>query len=514
MTSESHSQNRIHAPVFYTSLAIIVGFFALTLANLERAQEVFGGAQAFFTGSFGWFLVMTVNILFVFCGYLVFSRFGGIRIGGASARPQFSSLTWFSMLFSAGMGIGLLFFGVSEPITHFANPPLPPPAHLTSPAAIAGEAMSVTFLHWGLHAWATYAVIGLALAYVKYNRGLPLTVSAILTPILPRRMPWLAHTVDILAIVATVCGVSTSLGLGASQVNAGLTRLFDLPETPMTLLIIVAVITVIATMSVASGLEKGIRRLSEINMSLAGVLLLFVLLAGPTVFILDGFVQNVGHYLQNFVRLSTWSEAYVQTDWQNGWTVFYWAWWISWSPFVGMFIARISYGRTVREFVLGVLFVPTLLTFFWMSVFGNSALHIELFGAGGLAEAVNASAAHAMFVFLGHFPLAEVTSFLAIIIVVTFFVTSADSGAMVTDIIASGGEQNRGVLQRSVWAVALGLMAGVLLMAGGLGALQTAAIVTGLPFALVLLLMCFAVHKLMSEDYPYVVEHEDPANET
>jgi choline/glycine/proline betaine transport protein len=425
-----------------------------------------------------------------------------IRLGGVDAKPEFSRLTWFAMLFSAGMGIGLLFFGVSEPITHFSSPPKPPPAHLTTDAAIAGEAMSVTFLHWGLHAWATYAVIGLALAYVRFNRNLPLTVSAILTPILPRPMPVFSHVVDVLAIVATVCGVSTSLGLGASQVNAGLTHLFGIAENNTSKLIIIAVITAIATLSVASGLERGIRRLSEINMSLAGLLLGFVLLAGPTVFVLDGFVQNVGNYFQNFVRLSTWSEAYSGTSWQNGWTVFYWAWWISWSPFVGMFIARISYGRTIREFILGVLFIPTALTFFWMAVFGNTALHIELFGAGGIVDAVNASSANAMFVFLGHFPIAAATSLLAIIIVVTFFVTSADSGAMVTDIIASGGQPNRGVAQRSIWAIALGVMAAVLLIAGGLGALQTAAIVTGLPFAVVLILMCFAVHRLLREDYP------------
>lgn len=492
------------APVFVASLALLAVFFIATLTNLEGASAVFSTVQGFTTQSFGWLLTLTVNLLLVFCVYLAFGRYAHVVLGGADAKPNFSTPTWFAMLFSAGMGIGLLFFGVSEPITHFANQPMLPPPQLTTDAGKAGEAMATTFLHWGLHAWATYAVIGLALAYVSYNRGEPLTISAVLRPLIGRRVPWLEIAVDVLAVVATVCGVATSLGLGAAQINAGLSNLFGLTQSIGVQLAIIGIVAAIATISVASGLEKGIRRLSEWNMMLAAGLLLFILVVGPTVFVLDGFVQNVGYYVQHFFRLGTYSETYVGTTWQNGWTVFYWAWWISWSPFVGMFIARISYGRTVREFVLGVLFVPTLLTFFWMTVFGNTALHLELFGPGGIVAAVDASVANAMFVFLEHFPLSEVSSFLAIIIIVTFFVTSADSGAMVTDIIAAGGNAQRGPVQRSLWAVSLGAMAAVLLLAGGLAALQTGAIVTGSPFALVLLAMCAAILQFMREDYPHL----------
>ncbi|MDH5737564.1 MAG: BCCT family transporter [Gammaproteobacteria bacterium] len=500
--SDETPDNTIHAPVFYTSIAIIVGFFIVVLANLTTARATFSSIQLYATDTFGWLLILTVNILLMFCAYLAISRWGPVRLGGSDAQPQFSTATWFAMLFSAGMGIGLVFFGVAEPLTHFAHPPKPPPPHLASTAAIAGEAMGVTFLHWGLHAWAIYAVIGLALAYASFNRGLPLTISSILSVLLPTRLPLLSHLVDVLAVVATVCGVAASLGLGAAQINSGLGYLFDIDQGTFSQLIIIGIVALIATLSVASGLERGIRRLSEVNMSLAGILLLFILIAGPTVFILDGLVQNTGYYIQNFFRLATWSETYTDTSWQNGWTVFYWAWWISWSPFVGMFIARISYGRTIREFILGVLFVPTALTFLWMTVFGNSALYQEMFSAGGIATVVDKSVADSMFIFLGQYPIATITTFLTVIIIVTFFVTSADSGALVTDIIASGGHANRGVFQRSLWAISLGAMAAILLAGGGLEALQTAAIVTGLPFAAVLIVMCFAIRKMLGQDYP------------
>ena len=492
--------------VFFGAIAIIGLLIASAVFNADVAAERFGAIQLAATRNFGWLLVLVVNILLIICVYLAFSRSGRIRLGGSTAKPAYSTLTWFSMLFSAGMGIGLLFYGVAEPVLHFSNPPLSafsePGAAL--PQGIAGNAqhaMGLTFLHWGLHAWAIYAVIGLALAYVAFNRGLSLSIGSFLKAAFPRVPMWMVSAVDILAIVATVCGVAASLGFGASQINAGLALLFGIPDSGMAKAVLIAVITLLATASVALGLDKGIRRLSEINMALAVALALFVLALGPTVFLLDAFIQNIGYYLQKFLYLSTWTETYSNAEWQSDWTIFYWAWWVSWSPFVGIFIARISYGRTIREFIGGVLLVPVLFTFAWMTIFGDSALYIELFGGGGLSEAVNASMPDALFAFLANYPASELVSGLAIVIVATFFVTSADSGALVTAMIASGGNQEASFVTRVTWAIAIGALAGALLWAGGLGALQTAAIITGLPFALVLLAMAFGLLKMLRQNH-------------
>ena len=493
--------------VFFGAIALIGALILFAVHNTAEAAARFGAVQHFATSNFGWLLVLTVNVLLICCVYMAFSRLGNIRLGGKGAKPDYGLLTWFAMLFSAGMGIGLLFYGVAEPVMHFSNPPTTafsnPDAVL--PRGIAGNAqhaMGLVFLHWGLHAWGIYAVIALALAYVAYNRGLGLSIGAFLQAAFPRIPQAAVDLIDVLAITATVCGVAASLGFGASQINAGLTLLAGIPDDGLTKGILIAIITAMATTSVAFGLDKGIRRLSEINMALALVLTLFVFVFGPTVFLLDGFVQNIGYYLQRFLYLSTWTETYVANGWQNDWTIFYWAWWVSWSPFVGIFIARISYGRTVREFIAGVLLVPTLFTFAWMTIFGDSALYIELFGNGGLSEAVNASMPDALFAFLAHYPWATVVSGLAIVIVATFFVTSADSGALVTAMIASGGHHHAGFVPRVTWAIAIGILAGVLLWAGGLGALQTAAIVTGLPFALVLLAMAAGLLKMLHSELP------------
>ncbi len=490
----------LNRPVFFGALAVIGVFMAATLANLDAAAAVFAGVQAAAAERFGWFMLLTVNALLGVALVFALGRFGGVRLGGADARPEFSRLGWFAMLFSAGMGVGLLFYGVAEPVTHFQTPP--EVAGVDDAVQRAQHAMGVTFLHWGLHAWAIYAVIALALAYGRFNRGLPLTIGAVVRAAWPGAPGALIWLVDVLAIVATVCGVATSLGIGAAQVSAGLNTLTGWTESPGRNLVLIAGITALATVSVALGLETGIKRLSEFNMVLAAGLMLFVLAAGPTVFILDGFVQNTGYYIQKFFTLSTWTETYVGTKWSDGWTVFYFAWWVSWSPFVGMFIARISYGRTVREFVGGVLLVPTLVTFVWMTVFGNSALHIELFGDGLLGPLVQDSAPRALFAFLAYFPLAAVSSAVAIAIIVTFFVTSADSGALVTAMLASADHYEAPFLQRTVWAIALGGMAAVLMVAGGLSALQTAAIVTGLPFAVIVLGLAWGVHRMLAQDHP------------
>lgn len=388
---------------------------------------------------------------------------------------------------------------------HFSNPPSTafsnPDAAL--PRGVFGNAqhaMGLTYLHWGLHAWGIYAIIGLGLAYITYNRKLSLSIGAFLKAAYPRLPNFMVQAIDALAIVATVCGVAASLGFGASQINAGLNMLTGLKQSGASQAGIIAVVTLLATISVALGLGTGIRRLSELNLGLAVALALFVFIAGPTVFLLDGYVQNLGYYVQRFIYLSTWTETYSNANWQGSWTTFYWAWWVSWSPFVGIFIARISYGRSVREFIFGVLLVPTLFTFAWMTIFGDSALHIELFEGGGLSAAVNASMPDALFSFLSHYPFADFISGLAILIVVVFFVTSADSGALVTAMIASGGAQEASFVSRVTWAVAIGCLAAALLISGGIGALQTAALLTGLPFALVLMAIAFGLMRLLGED--------------
>lgn len=486
----------VHPPVFFTSAGVIVLFVVLTMFFASGLDELFSGVQRQVSMYGGWFLVAVVNIVLVFVIALLLGRFGNIRIGGEGAKPEFSTLSWYAMLFSAGMGIGLLFYGVAEPMFHLIEPPFGEAGTVEA----ARTAMDFTFLHWGLHPWALYTLVGLALAFFAFNKNLPLTVRSVFYPLIGERIYGpIGHVIDILATVATLFGVATSLGLGVQQINAGLGHLTGLPQNTGIQLALIAAITALATWSVVRGLDAGIKRLSQINIAIAGALLLFVLAVGPTLFVLNGLIENAGYYVQQLAWLATWNETYEGTEWQHVWTVFYWGWWISWSPFVGMFIARISYGRTVREFIKGVLFLPTIVTFVWMTVFGNSALSIELFGAGGIAEAVQENVPVSLFVLLEQFPLDIITSSLAVLVVVTFFVTSSDSGSLVIDIITAGGNPEPPRLQRVFWAVLEGLVAAALLLAGGLIALQTAAVATGLPFAVVLLGMCYALHKGLDE---------------
>jgi choline/glycine/proline betaine transport protein len=506
MTNEINQQSEVpasrwyhldvHPYVFFFSAGIIVLFVALTIFFEQNVDDLFNKVQGAVSQYAGWFFVATMNIVLIFVISLLLGRFGDIRLGGEGARPEFSTPAWFAMLFSAGMGIGLLFYGVAEPMFHFVASPLAEPGT----ADAARTAMDFTFLHWGLHPWSIYALVGLSLGFFAFNKGLPLSIRSVFYPLFGERIYGpIGNIIDIMATVATMFGVATSLGLGVQQVNAGLHHLFDLPQTTWMQLVLIAAITAVATWSVVKGLDAGIKRLSQLNVIVAATLLLFVLLMGPSLFILNAFVENTGYYLQKFFQLSTWNETYENTGWQNGWTVFYWGWWIAWSPFVGMFIARVSYGRTVREFIKGVLFIPTLVTFLWVTTFGNSALQIEMFGAGGIAKAVQENIPVSLFVLLEQFPLDMLTSILAVAVVVTFFVTSSDSGSLVIDIITAGGNTEPPKIQRIFWAVMEGLVAAALLLGGGLVALQTAAITTGLPFAVILLGMCLALHKGLSE---------------
>ena len=486
----------IHPVVFFTSAGLIIGFVIVSVFFNGILGDIFNPLLTGITTNAGWFFTLTVNIILLFVLYLMFSKYGDIRLGGDEAEPDFSTTSWFAMLFSAGMGIGLLFYGVAEPMFHYLNPPILVDGQIEA----AHQAMAFTFLHWGLHSWAIYALIGLALAFFSFNKGLPLSIRTIFYPLLGDKITggW-GNLIDILATVATLFGVATSLGFGVQQINAGLSHVFGIQQSVGVQMVLIVIITAIATTSVVKGLDSGVKKLSEINIRLAVLLLTFVFICGPTLFILNGFAENIGYYLQKITVISTWNETFENTNWQNNWTVFYWAWWIAWSPFVGMFIARVSRGRTIREFLMGVLCVPTLVTFLWMTVFGNTALYLEMFGGGGFAELVTENVPLSLFLLLERLPFNTVTSLLGVLVVVSFFVTSSDSGSMVIDIITAGGNPDPPIPQRLFWAILEGIVAAALLLGGGLAALQSAVVATGLPFGLVLLVSCYSLKKGLNE---------------
>ena len=485
----------VHPQVTLVSVAILVIFILATLMFKEDASYFFKATLALVTAKAGWFLILVTNIFILAALYFGLGKFGRIRIGGKDARPEFSTPAWYAMLLSAGMGIGLMFWSVGEPMFHYGAPsPMFGEIEAMSPEA-AQAAMGVTYFHWGLHPWAIYAIVGLGLAFFAYNRGLPLTIRSIFYPLLGDRIyGFWGNLIDVISVLATLIGLATSLGLGVQQINAGLFFLFDVPISTVGQVILIAIITGIATLSVMAGLDSGVKLLSQLNMGLAAVFMLFLLVAGPTVYILSGFTQNLGFYFTILPELSLWTETFRDTNWQAAWTVFYWAWWISWSPFVGMFIARISKGRSVREFLFGVIMIPTLLSFVWMSVFGGSALFLQSAGVTDLVTAVNEDVATAMFVMLSSFPFAGVLSLVAVILVTVFFVTSSDSGSLVVDHLTSGGKLHSPTPQRVFWALMEGAVAAVLLIGGGLATLQAASVSTGLLFAAVLLVGVYALY--------------------
>jgi len=489
----------IHPPVFWPATILIVLFIGVTLWVGEPMEEIFGNMKTFITDQTGWLFIMVVNVFIIFCIYVGFSKYGNIKLGGRDAETEFSTGAWFAMLFSAGMGIGLLFWGVAEPVSHYANSPVSENYSVQA----AQNAMNLTFLHWGFHAWAIYAIVALALAFFAYNRNLPLTIRSVFYPLLGERVNgWIGDVVDVFAVLATLFGLATSLGLGVQQVSGGLNYLFEIPNTVLTQVLLIAGITLIATASVVSGIDKGVKFLSEWNVRIAALLLVFVLIFGPTLFIMRGFIQNVGNYMSNIIEVSTWTEAIRDKGWQGDWTVFYWAWWISWSPFVGMFIARVSKGRTIREFIFGVLLIPALLTFLWMTAMGGSAIYMDMqSGTHDLANAIAGDPSTALFVFIEQFPLSMVGSIIGVLLVTSFFVTSSDSGSLVIDNITSGGKLDSPIPQRVFWASAEGGVAAVLLIGGGLGALQTASITTGLPFLFILIMMMYSLNKGLKSEY-------------
>lgn len=500
----------IHNRVFAISGLLVIAFVVLTLIFNQQAEPVFSGIQGWLTSNLDWFFLSAANIFVILALVLIFTPLGRVRLGGTKADPDFSYLGWFSMLFAAGMGIGLMFYGVSEPITHFTaayggiemedgvrvdGAPLGGAEGDARAAYSLG--MAATIFHWALHPWAIYAVLALGLALFSFNKGLPLTIRSIFYPLLGERVwGWPGHVIDILAVLATLFGLATSLGLGASQAASGLNYLFGVPTGSAMEVLLVIGITLIALVSVIAGLEAGVKRLSQINMTLAALLMLFVIIVGPTLAILTGFAQNLVGYVTNLPALSN---PFGRDDggYSQGWTAFYWAWWISWSPFVGMFIARVSRGRTVREFLIAVLLIPSLACVFWMTVFGTTAIEQFL---GGYEDVAGAELSLQLFTMLDVLPWAQVTSFIGIILVVVFFVTSSDSGSLVIDTIAAGGKVNAPTPQRVFWCTFEGLVAIALILGGGLVALQAMAVSAGLPFTVVLLMSCIAlVRGLMNE---------------
>jgi choline/glycine/proline betaine transport protein len=497
--------------VFYPAAAIIIVACVIAIAFPDQTGEALSTVQTEIVAAFGWYYVLIVAGFVGFAIWMGVSRFGDITLGKDEDEPEFSLWAWFAMLFAAGMGIGLVFWGAAEPLTFFDSPK---PGVEGSGSQLAQSAMSQTFLHWGLHAWAIYVVVGLALAYAIHRKGRSVSLRWILEPLLGDRVRGrLGDAIDVVAIVGTLFGVATSLGLGVQQISAGLVHLGVVDEAGNTLLVVlIVVITAVAIASVVSGVGKGIKWLSNANLVLAAVFLLAVLALGPTLFLLREWVQSIGVYFRDVLPMTFSTSAFTGDEgqaWQASWTTFYWGWWISWAPFVGVFIARISRGRTIREFVAGVLLVPTLVTFLWFSVLGGSAIHRELFGAGGLVDPVDGIVSeNVLFDLLGDLPIGGVLSVAAVVLVALFFVTSSDSGSLVVDMLASGGDLDPPRWSRVMWAVLEGLVAIALLLAGGLAALQTGAIITALPFSVIMVASCFATYKALRAEHRVLLRAE------
>ncbi|OOC09924.1 MULTISPECIES: BCCT family transporter [Thioalkalivibrio] len=479
-------------PVVFTASSIVVLTFVLFgVIFTDTASLTFAAIHGFITEYLGWIYILAVTVFLAFLLWLALSPYGRIRLGNTEDRPEFSFMAWFSLLFGAGMGIGLIFWSVAEPMLHYQNPPFGE----GETQEAASEAMAFTFFHWGLHAWAVYVVLGLSVAYFSFRKGLPLTIRSIFYPMLGDRIYGpIGHVIDILAVFGTLFGLATSLGFGAMQLNTGLNVLFGMPISGWFQVGIIGAITFVAVMAVISGLDRGLKWMSLANLWLATALLLFVLLAGPTLFIIRFFLDSIGEYLNHIVQLSLTAGAMQEAEWQKSWTIFYWAWWIAWSPFVGIFIARVSRGRTIREFIAGVLLLPSLFVFVWLAVFGGTALHFELFGDGaGIAAAVAEDTTIALYATLEQLPLFHLASGLATVLIATYFITSSGSGTHVIDALVSRGSTRSPKRQRVIWGITEGAVAATLLIVGGemaLDGLQTGAITAGLPVAIILLFAC------------------------
>lgn len=484
--------------VFYISLTIIVIFVLWGIISPENLSITASNLLSIAIEKFGWFYLLTTFFILVFSLYLAFSKYGSIRLGSENDRPAYSNITWFGMLFSAGMGIGLVFWGVAEPIQHYISPPL---GLVGGTTEAARAAMRYSFFHWGLHPWAIYTLIGLCLAYFNFRKGFNGLISSTFYPLLKEKVNGpIGKFIDILSIIATAFGVATSLGLGALQINGGLSEVFGISNKIGVQIIIIAVVTVLYMLSATTGLDKGIKILSNLNVGVAVGLLIFVLFLGPTSFIFDTLTSTLGEYLQNIINMSLRLTPFSQGTWIGKWTLFYWAWWIAWAPFVGMFIARVSRGRTIKEFILGVLLVPSLFSFIWFAAFGGTALNMEMFQNLGIAKAVEQDVTSALFITLRNLPLGTFVSLLATLLIVTFFITSADSATFVLGMLSSNGALNPKNKVKIIWGLLQSSIAMILLLSGGLEGLQTMAILAALPFAIILLTMSFSFYKALSEE--------------
>ncbi|MEN2750769.1 BCCT family transporter [Psychrobacter sp. FBL11] len=490
------SRSTILMPVFIPTAVVMVLLVIGASVNPQLASGLFAQVLGFTTETFGWFYMLATALFLMFIVILAFSPYGSIKLGPDHGTAQYNFIEWISMLFSAGYGIALLFYGVAEPVIHFATPPLSEPQTI----AAAKEAMQIAYFHWGFHIWAINGVVALTLAYFAFRHGLPLSMRSTLYPIIGEKIHGpIGHAVDVFAILGTLFGLATSLGISVSQINTGLNYLVpSIPVNSTVQVIAITVITGLALISVLAGMDKGVKRLSILNMTLATSLMLFVFIVGPSVFILNAFMENTGSYLGNIVERTFSLQAYQQGDWITSWTLFIFAWTISWSPFVGIFIAKISRGRTIREFIAGIMLVPTIFTFFWFAVFGDTALNmIMVQGYESLISEVQDNQAIALFKLLENLPFTQVVSALAVVLIITFFITSSDSGSLVIDSLAAGGRSDTPAWQRTFWVVILGIVASVLLLAGGLQALQTAAIVSALPFTMIILIAMFGMWRAL-----------------
>lgn len=492
--------------VFYVSVAIIGVFVLWGFLAPEQLDSMATRALEFITKTLGWFYLVTTFIFLVFAFFLAFGKYGQIRLGQDDESPEYPFWTWLAMLFSAGMGIGLVFWGVAEPIYHY----LTPPEGVEGETPIAAQtALRYSFFHWGLQPWAIYTVIALSLAYAHFRKGHSNLISSTLYPLLGNRVEGsIGKTVDILAVIATVFGVATSLGLGAMQINGGLNYLGGVPQNVNIQLLIIALVTVLFLLSASTGLDKGIKYLSNLNLGLASLLLFFVLIMGPTYFLIEVLTTTIGSYLGNLIPMSFRMSPFNQRTFVGAWTIFYWAWWISWSPFVGSFIARVSRGRTIREFVFGVLFVPTLLSMIWFSTFGGTALFFEMFQDIDIAEAVNNDITSALFITLEQLPLSFVMVILATLLIITFFITSADSATFVLGMLTTQGSLHPSQTTKFIWGLLVSGTASVLLLSGGLNGVQTASIVMALPFTVILILMVLATNKALGEEVQEIERKE------
>ncbi len=487
--------------VFIASLVIslsVVGYGAARPEELDRLATFLNQS---ILENFGWLYLISAFLFLVFSLALAFSRFGNLKLGGDREKPQYSYFGWFSMLFAAGMGIGLIFWGVAEPLSHYLNPPEHIPDTTGQSAAFS---MRYSFLHWGLHPWAVYIVMSLSIAYFSFRRKMPPLISSCFFPLLGDKIygPW-GYTIDVFSVLATIFGIATSLGLGAMQITSGLSHLFSIPDEQSTMVIVIAVATVLFMISSIVGLDKGIQLLSKSNLLVAGILLVMLLVIGPTAYIFSVFSSSLGEYFNRLLEMSLQANPFEGYEWTKSWTLFYWAWWISWSPFVGVFVARISRGRTIKEFILGALLVPSLLTFFWFSVMGGSGLHLELYEGISVAQVALDNPPIALFAVLENFPLGTLMSGLAVILLTVFFITSADSATFVLGMMSSGGDLHPAVSKKAAWGITQSSMAVVLLLSGGLEALQDMTIAAALPFTVIMLLLCYNLFQGLREDQYY-----------